>query len=48
MVMSSLAKALTSSNVLDLQLLPYCPMQELINNTVDGRMSIKYLNDTCV
>ena len=47
-VMSSIAKALTSNNVLDLQLLPYCPMPELINPTVDARMSIKHLNDTCV
>ena len=30
-IMNSLATALTSQNVLDLQLLPYCPCQNLVN-----------------
>lgn len=48
MVMSSIAKTLTSSNVLDLQLIPYCPIPELISPTINKRMSIKYLNGTCL
>ena len=31
-IMNSLATALTSENVLDLQILPYCPCQNLVNN----------------
>ena len=47
-VMNSLARTLTDSYVLDLQLLPYCPMPELISPTVDARMNIKYLKDSCL
>ena len=32
-IMNSLATALTSENVLDLQILPYCPCQNLINTS---------------
>ena len=31
-IMNSLATALTSQNVLDLQILPYCPCQNLVND----------------
>ena len=47
-VMNSLARNLGTSYVLDLQLLPYCPVQELINPSIDARMSIKYLHDQCL
>lgn len=32
-IMNSIATALTSQNVLDLQILPYCPCQNLVNDT---------------
>lgn len=47
-VMNSLARNLGTSYVLDLQLLPYCPMPELINTNYTKRMSVKYLHDQCL
>ena len=44
-LMNSLATALTSQYVLDLQLLPYCPLQNLLTYS---RISVKYLNDSAV
>ena len=47
-IMSSIATALTSEYVLDFQILPYCPAQGLINPTIDKRMKISYLHDSCL
>ena len=47
-VMNSLARTLTDLYVFDLQLLPYCPMPELINASIDARMAIKFLHDSCL
>lgn len=47
-VMNSIAAELTSNNVLDLQILPYCPCQEILDSRYRGRGFIKYLHDQCV
>ena len=47
-VMNGLAKAFTSNYALDLQLLPYFPMQSLIDKSIRGKIGIKYLNDTSI
>ena len=45
-IMNSIATQLTSQYVLDLQLLPYCPLQGLISSS--KKISVRYLNDTAV
>ena len=45
-IMNSIATQLTSQYVLDLQLLPYCPLQGLISSS--KTISVRYLNDTAV
>ena len=45
-IMNSIATQLTSQYVLDLQLLPYCPLQGLIS--ASKKISVRYLNDTAV
>lgn len=47
-VANSLCRILTSEWVLDFQLLPYCPVQTLINPNYEHRISIRYANDSCV
>ena len=48
MVANSLCRALTELWVLDFQLLPYCPVQTLISDEYQHRISIRYANDSCV
>ena len=48
MVASSLCRILTSEYVLDFQLLPYCPVQTLISDSVEHRISIRIANDSCI
>ena len=45
-LMNSLATQLTSEKVLDFQILPYCPVQDLINPTIDKQMKFWVLKDT--
>ena len=47
-VANSFCRVLTSEWVLDFQLLPYCPVQTLINPNYQHRISIRYANDSCV
>ena len=47
-IMSGIATALTSTYVLDFQILPYCPAQGLINASINKRIDIKNLHDSCV
>ena len=46
-VMNSLATALTSEYVLDFQLLPFCPCQNLLRAN-DHKVHISYKTDTCI
>lgn len=45
-LMNSLAIQLTSEKILDFQILPYCPVQDLINPSVDKQMKFWVLNET--
>ena len=47
LIMSAIAKALTSELVLDLQLLPFCPCPNLLRPN-DHKVHISYKNDSCV
>ena len=44
-LINSLAVSLTSQNVLDIQILPYCPLQNLLS---ENRISLKYLSESAV
>ena len=47
LIMNAVAKALTSDWVLDLQILPFCPVPNLLRSN-DHEVHISYKNDTCV
>ena len=47
LIMSAIAKDLTSELVLDLQLLPFCPCPNLLRSN-DHKVHISYKNDSCV
>ena len=46
-IMNSIATALTSEYVLDFQLLPFCPCQNLLRSN-DHKVHISYKTDTCI
>ena len=47
LIMNAVAKALSDQYVLDLQLLPFCPVQNLLRSS-DNKVHISYKNETCI
>lgn len=47
MIMNSIARTLTENYVLDFQILPFCPCQNLLRS-IDNKVHISYKTDTCI
>lgn len=47
LIMNSIARTLTENYVLDFQILPFCPCQNLLRSN-DNKVHISYKTDTCI